>query len=519
MAQKKKPHVILVVLDTQRADKLSCYGYPRETSPSLDQFAERATLFEQAISPAQWTIPAHASIFTGQYPLLHQTVQSDRALPAELPTVAEILRDHGYRTFAFCNNPLVGVLNNGLQRGFERFYNYASFMPDIVPAPKVAPNPVAQALEKIRGGIAYVVREIERQFGKSERLLALSQESFFVPFWSRLGNFKGDVIRSMSDVVRYVRAYYQDEAPFFIFINLMETHFPYWPAKPFVRKYAGWVGRDKTARQFISKFNTQAYRWATPIVTPFTELEWKALTAMYEAEVAFQDHHLGRLFDTLDELHAWDDTLVIVVADHGEGFGEHNYMGHAFTVYQEVVHVPLVIHFPGAEYGGLRVREPVSTRRIFHTILSVAGIPYDEPFGSAGELDLRAAIRGGRPKDELVISEAYSPTNFVSVIERRDPQILGPYQCLSLWRAAYMGGDKLITVDDRPDKFFNLNQDPGEQQNLVQTSERVPQLFTRLSTFVSACQEHVLAIGAAGHYDADEAERIRTRLRGLGYTD
>lgn len=518
---RRRPNVILVVLDTQRVDRLSCYGYGRETSPSLDYFAERAVLFEQAISPAQWTIPAHVSMFTGQYPLLHQTVQSDRAIPPILPTITEILRDHGYLTFAFCNNPLVGVLNNGLRRGFDRFFNYASFVPDVVPAPKVAPNPMARGFEALRKGVAHAAHAIERQFGKSERLLALSQESFFVPFWSRLGNFKGDVIRSMRDVERYIRAFSSgpDDPPFFMFINLMETHLPYWPALPFVRKYAQWVSRDQEARRFISRFNTQAYRWATPIVQPLTEMELATIHAMYDAEVAFQDHHLGRLFDTLDDLQAWDHTLVIVVADHGEGFGEHHYMGHAFTLFQEVVHVPLVVHFPGGEFAGRRVVEPVSTRRIFHTILEHAGIPSEDPRGTPEELSLRSPVRGKTPARERVISEAYSPTNFVSVIERRDPQILEPYKCLSLWRALYAGYDKLIAVDDAPDKLYDLRMDPMERRNLIHTSPKAGRLFDELYRFTREQGQFAFEIAPAGVYRAEEEEEIRRRLRGLGYME
>jgi len=516
---RKLPNIIFIVLDTQRVDRLSCYGYNRETSPRLDRLAEHATLYEEAVSPAQWTIPAHASMFTGQYPLLHQTVQSDRALPAELPTVTELLRQHGYHTFGFCNNPLVGVLNNGLRRGFESFYNYAGVMADVVPSPKVPPSLPGKAREKVRGGVKHVIDDIERQFGKSERLLALSQESFFVPFWSRLGNLKGDVIRCMGDVTRYVRAYHGDEQPYFLFLNSMETHLPYWPGLPFVHKYAQWVRRDRRARRFISTFNMQAYRWATPVVNPFSDLEKEALNAMYDAEVAFQDHHVGRLFAALDELHAWDDTLVIVAADHGEGFGEHNYVGHAFTLYQEVVHVPLVIHFPGGEFAGQRVKGPVSTRRIFHTILDHAGIPYDEPQGSASQLSLRAAAEGRPAPDNLVVSEAYSPRNFVSVIERRDPGVLVPYQCLSLWRAAYQGDSKLIAVDDRPDKFFDLHLDPTERMNLIQSALQTPALFAGLSRFVEEQRDYAREIGARDAYSLDEEEKVREHLRALGYLE
>ena len=519
MTQRKRPNIILIVLDTQRVDRLSCYGHTVPTSPSLDRLAEEGTLFEHAISPAQWTIPAHASMFTGQYPLLHQTVQSDRALPPDLPTMTEMLRSNGYRTFAFCNNGLVGVLNTGLRRGFQQFYNYASFLPDFVPAPKVAPTPLARSVDKARQGVKHVIRGMERQFGKSERLLALSQESFFVPFWSRLGSFKGNTIRSMGDAARYARAHSRDEAPYFMFINLMETHLPYWPAKPFVRKYASWVGRDKKARHFMSKFNIQAYRWATPIVQPLNELEWAALHAMYDAEVAFQDHHMGRVLRALDEIEALDDTLVIVVSDHGEGFGEHNYMGHAFTLFQEVVHVPLVVRFPGGEHRGIRVQEAVSTRRIFHTILDAAGLPFDDPLGTINQLSLRSAAGHKAPRDELVISEAYSPANFVSVIERRDPEVLVPYQCLSLWQAVYKNSDKLITVDREPDKFYALDSDPGEQSNLIRSSNRGSDLFQQLSDFLTSQREYAHAAHFADSYSEDEEAEIREHLRALGYTE
>lgn len=518
---KRRPNVVLVVLDTQRVDRLSCYGYGSETSPMLDGFAERATLFENAISPAQWTIPSHVSLFTGHYPTTHRTVQSYCAIPPTLPTVTEILQEHGYLTFGFCNNPILGVLKTGIHRGFDRFFNYGSFIPDMVPAPTSNPSTFARALDSLGQGVSRVVHDIERLFGQSDSLLALSQESWFVPFWSRLGNFNGNLVKSMRDVERYFRAFYpeSDETPFFMFINLMETHLPYWPAAPFVRKYAQWVQRDKEARRFISRFNSQAYRWATPIVEPFSEMEIAAIRAMYDAEVAYQDHHLGRLFQTIKDLDAWDNTLVIVVADHGEAFGEHHYMGHAFSLFQEVVHVPLVVHFPGGEYAGRRVADPVSTRRVFHTILESAGVPTEFPLGTTEELSLRATVPGKTTRRERVISEAYSPSNFVSVIQRRDPEVLEPYHCLSLWRALYQDYDKLITVDNVPDKYYNLRFDPSEDQNAIAQSDKVVRLYQELSRFTREQEEYAFEAAHVGGYSAEEEKEIEDRLRGLGYLE
>ena len=123
-----RPDIVLLVLDTQRADRLSAYGYPAQTSPNLDAFAADATLFRHAITPAQWTVPTHSSLFTGLYPSVHNTRQSFSILPKEIPTVAERLSENGYFTAAFCNNPLVGVVDNGLRRGFASFLNYSGLL-------------------------------------------------------------------------------------------------------------------------------------------------------------------------------------------------------------------------------------------------------------------------------------------------------------------------------------------------------------------------------------------------------
>ena len=118
----QRPDILFIVLDTQRADRLSCYGYPLNTTPNLDAFAAEATRFSAAIAPAQWTIPSHASMFTGVYPSEHGMTQSYSVMPDDLPTLAERLHDGGYFTAGFCNNPLVGVINNGLRRGFQSFF-------------------------------------------------------------------------------------------------------------------------------------------------------------------------------------------------------------------------------------------------------------------------------------------------------------------------------------------------------------------------------------------------------------
>ncbi|MGH2537430.1 MAG: sulfatase-like hydrolase/transferase, partial [Candidatus Promineifilaceae bacterium] len=128
----RRPDIILLVLDTQRAGRLGCYGYGRPLTPQLDALAERGRRYANAISPAGWTVPAHASLFTGLYPAEHATVQMDSRLPAGALTLAERLQQAGYHTAGFSHNPLVGALANGLARGFAEFHNYAHLGADML---------------------------------------------------------------------------------------------------------------------------------------------------------------------------------------------------------------------------------------------------------------------------------------------------------------------------------------------------------------------------------------------------
>ena len=142
-----KPDIIFIVLDTQRADRIGAYGYKPDLTPNLDRFAEQGVLFEQAVSPAQWTIPSHASLFSGHYPTAHQVTQSSHSLSPDLPHLAEVLSGAGYQTVGFCNNPLVGVLNNGFKRGFQTFYNYGGAFPSLPQTASHWPGPVARLTE------------------------------------------------------------------------------------------------------------------------------------------------------------------------------------------------------------------------------------------------------------------------------------------------------------------------------------------------------------------------------------
>lgn len=198
---------------------MSLYGHTRDTTPVINEFARGGTVFEWAISPAAWTVPSHASLFTGLYPTIHQTQQSFNTIPSSIPTLPELLRGGGYETIAFCSNPLVGVLDNGLRRGFNQFVNYSGTIPDI---PDVGgTDTLRQVLRHSSRLLQRITTPIERLFGSSPLLLKLATLEFIVPIWSRMFNFKGDTRRSLRDMSQYVRHYFAGghEKPLFIAIR------------------------------------------------------------------------------------------------------------------------------------------------------------------------------------------------------------------------------------------------------------------------------------------------------------
>jgi uncharacterized sulfatase len=383
MNAKPPPDVLFLVLDTLRADRLSCYGYPRETSPNIDRFAADGVLFERAISPAQWTIPSHASFFTGEYPTTHMTTQIyDRHGDDQL-VLAEALHQAGYRTASFCNNPLLGVVENNLDRGFEERYNYGGALPERPPVADSRPNRMARLLQSLLRRLRRLTTPIQDIFARNDFMLRLALHPWIVPLWQPHLNFKGNTVQSLRDLVGYLRTRHRQgsQRPLFTFVNLMETHLPYRLPKRFIRRFAPYYRQDREAREFMQAYNHEHYRWMIPLSEPLTELQDRVLNDMYDGEVAYQDHLLRNLFNHLNKPEVRDNTLVIITSDHGEGLNNHDFVGHSLVAYDDLVHVPLIVRYPRRYPAGRRVSGSVSARRIFHSILEAAGV---HPTGNGG---------------------------------------------------------------------------------------------------------------------------------------
>ncbi len=521
----RKPDVLLIVLDTLRRDRLSIYGHGRETSPAFDHFAQRAALFERAVAPAQWTIPAHASLFTGVYPHQHGLTQANSTLSGALPTLAEILQVNGYHTAAFCNNPLVGVLNNGLQRGFDEFYNYASAIPH-----RPYDHHKSALRRQFTRWFRPYARRIGNQFAKSDTLFRLSLNPLFVPVWEKYINFKGNTAHAIDDLIAYwddqhagVQPASSADQPMFAFVNLMGAHLPYHPPQDDLDRLAPEIKRDRHAYQYMNGFNADGAAWASPPDQPLDEWQRAVLTGFYDAEIAAQDQHLGRLLDHLASSGALDHTVVIIAADHGEGHGEHELFGHGFNVHQELVHVPLAIHIPDMTRGA-QVRSSVSTRRLFHTILDLTGStpPLDaaDPNADVRGLSLVNLLTGDSDRETAAFSEAVPVQTFMHVLEHRSPAVIERLRLRETRRAVYEGDHKLILRGDQVEAVFNIAHDPAEVHNLAGDAALAPLITLieqRLAAFVTnqTAPESAAADTRAQEVDAKAVEH----LRALGYIE
>ncbi|RMG81500.1 MAG: sulfatase [Chloroflexi bacterium] len=506
------PNVLLIILDTQRRDRLSVYGHQRDTSPALADFAARATVFERAISPAQWTVPAHASLFTGLYPSTHGLTQANGRLTDDLPTLAEILRRNNYHTVGFCNNPLVGVLDNGLQRGFNEFYNYAGAAPN---------RPVDIARSRARRAVAMRWRRfahrVSQRFAHSDALFRLSLTPALVEIWTRLINYKGNTARSIDDLIAYWEHYSAggQERPLFAFLNLMGTHLPYRPPQAYIDKINPKLKHDKHAYRFMARFNADAARWASPTDPPLTEWERAVLDDFYDAEIAHQDYHVGRLLDYLKRSGALENTLVLIAADHGEGHGDHGFVGHSFVVYQELVHVPLIAYHPDRFPDGHTVETNISTRRLFHTVLDITGVPAPTTRGDVHTLSLAHTATTDETDSEggVAFAEAIPPKTFLSVLEYRNPTLIERLALTQVRRGVYDGEHKLAMVGGQVEGLFDVSHDPQEVRDMShEQPSTVAALQQKLQTFVATAESQRAVVG-----ELTVSQEVEDNLRALGY--
>jgi arylsulfatase A-like enzyme len=358
-----RPNIVLLVIDTQRADHLSSYGYGRPTSPRIDRLASEGVLFERAYSHSSWTLPSHASMFDGR-PLHehHAGLVAKPYLDGRFPTIAEVLRDHGYATGGFVANTYWVGRQTGLARGFTRFEDFYGNLGDAV-------------VRTVLG-----------------RILTYEVQPKFVPETEIDIPGRKDAAEITDDMLAWIDG--RDRArPFFAFANYFDVHAPYIPPKP-VRGRFGW--HPDTARRGgeIDIGALTGDREVPP------EAELRRQISAYDEALLFVDGQIGRIEDALRERGILDSTVIIVTSDHGESWGEHGVMVHGHSIWHDQIFVPLVVRWPKAFPAGTRVPHPVATQQLAATIADLAGIG-NAPF--PGRSLVRAADLSDPARDTVLV--------------------------------------------------------------------------------------------------------------------
>jgi arylsulfatase A-like enzyme len=336
-------HVVLLTVDSLRADVLSCYGSGRVQTPNIDRLARDGTRFRRAVSPGPWTLPAFTSIMSGVYPSVHGVRNTFWAqIPGELETLAERMQAAGYRTAAIGDNPFL-VTESRMSQGFQEYRFFAG--------------------PRVRRGMGG--RVLESLFGDRFRAAATS----------------GDLTRMACEWVSESAG-----QAFFLWLHYLDPHTPYAPPTEYV---PDGEPPDGLGTAFD---DTEGVRTGFVATRPL-EREW--IAGLYEAEVRYVDDCIGRVLDTLDRLGIYEETLIVFLSDHGEEFWDHDGYEHGHTLYDELIRVPLIVKGPGIG-GGRCVEQLVSTAAVTPTICDLCRIPCDSRNLSVGSF--APALHGAGPE-------------------------------------------------------------------------------------------------------------------------
>jgi arylsulfatase A-like enzyme len=425
-------NVLVIVVDTLRADHLSSYGYARQTSPNIDNLARNGVLFENAIAPSSWSLPSHASLVTGR--AVHENGMGNvQPMPwlgwgnsslKGLPTLGEALQKQGYRTGAFSANRVYFTSIVGLGRGFLHFEDYFDSVGDCF-----VRTQFGREFARL-----YMNRSAKSKFTRAFQYLGLG--SWLDKDSEGSGDYGGIYgIRKRADEVnretlRWIAQ--DDQRPFFAFLNYLDVHFA----------YGGPAGYPKPA--------------------------WDHGTTMdeYDAGVKYTDDFIGQLIHALDASAVLKNTIVLVTSDHGESLGDHGLSFHGAALYWDLVHVPLVIAWPGHVPEGVRISQPVANADIAKTILSIVASKQN-PFPGPSLTELWGPFS---PRDwPNPISELPQTNTIVAADRAMQGKI--PIATDGWMKTVVSPQWQLIRHEKYGDQIYDWKSDPAESTNMISTPQ------------------------------------------------
>ncbi len=432
------PNLVLVIVDTLRADRLGAYGSTSPATPGIDALASDGVVFEKAFAHSSWTRPSIATILTSLYPSSHKVMHKTDLLPDAVTTIAEVLRHAGYRTAGFVTNINVAPSFN-FQQGFDS-YTYLS------PAFFFGATDSGAKLSLYSG-----MRLVRERF--------LSSKKYVEHYYQDGETVNRTALPWLDDNAR---------EPFFTLVHYMDPHDPYFDI-PYDGKAVARVD--------------------TPDPAPSRAGE---LAKLYDSNVAYVDRFVGDLMQELKSAGVYDNTVIALVADHGEEFYEHKGWWHGTTLYDEEIHVPLIVKLPKSAHAGLRVKDLAGTIDVAPTLVASAGVAIPPAFQG------RDLFGKSVPPDLLYAEEDFEGNVLESVRGQGWKLII-----------ANPGNPRGLA----PAELYDLNKDPGETYNLaVFKQKRVADMREQL-----AAMHKFAGARAVDEVSGRIDKAAEERLKALGY--
>ncbi len=402
-----KPNVMIIVMDTVRQDHLSIYGHKRDTTPRLRQLVKSSRTYYNAYSTSGWTPPAHASLFTGLYPIAHKTTQENWAMSNQLTTLAEIFSAQGYETIGIAENGMLNKKNN-FNQGFSIYYEAWK--------------------EHRKKQKSFKVRALKKLGIQSNQNIAFNL-------------FK----KSFKEINK--------EKPFFMFVNFMEPHSPYDSSQQFRSQFLS----NKSLKVYSNKLKDYLLGKIN-----FSHDELKHLNELYDAEILYVDYWIGEMIDELKERNAWDNTIFIVTSDHGENIGDHSMVDHVFSLYESTIRIPLVIHYPRVFPANSKDYNIVQLTDIFPTLLEMTGIGTEKYLSQGNDIsDIN------HQPERVAFSEYYYPKQVLAIFDEQERKSIRLKKYKRQIRAIISNNMKYIWGSDGNCELYDIVQDPQENDNLL----------------------------------------------------
>ncbi|MFT5284621.1 MAG: arylsulfatase A-like enzyme [Planctomycetota bacterium] len=448
-------NVVLVSIDSLRADHLASYGYHRETSPTLDRMAREGVLFEQVVAESSWTLPTHHSILTGLASNVHGVLSDDVRLSEDHTTLAELFKAAGYRTFGVWSGAYLHSVF-GFDQGFDGWVG------------------VGRTAKMDR-------EEFDLAGSKDERRRVING--------ANVGSHKS---RTSEDVTAQALDFLKDvgQRPFFLFLHYFDVHYDYIPPEKYWRRFDPDYAGDYSPEKFISDPAVHA---------DMDERELQHILARYDGEILYVDEYVGQVVQQLELSGLAEQTLVVVTSDHGEEFFEHGYKGHFRTLFDEVLMVPLVFYQPSRLSTGTRIPAQVRHIDIAPTILDWVGLPVP---GTMMGTSLASSLTGDQAREDL------------PAISRLHPESKPGY-----WISSRNSDWKLVLRHRRATGVtltdFDLTSDPAELFPAATESAAARAALEAWREFEVAARNELNARNSA----VELTDEMQSELDDLGYAE